>query len=349
MQKPKRIAVLFAVYTAFCAAVTGFVFLNQLSDQAYLQALEAAKSKQGSGDEVKLVEVTAETETVVVARREIAYGSKLRAADLQLIEWPKDKVPENAFTSMADVFKNAAIGDRFTLAAMVTNEVVLPKKISEPGRRATLAALLRKDTRAVAVDVDAVLGVAGFVRPGDFVDVLMTRSIDNGDKDEHYTVVLLQQVHVLGVDQTSRVTSDVSDVVKKAPKTVTLEVDLVGAQKLALSRSIGRLSLALRRPRGPIVAGVPRISIADLAHGGQSVTQGTVQLASHNSGPATPKSPVVQPKKLTKTIAVYRAVERSEAQVVEEKVGDDALPADDTSADVTPSGPKRVSVSGSDS
>ncbi|MEL6423017.1 MAG: RcpC/CpaB family pilus assembly protein, partial [Pseudomonadota bacterium] len=122
------------------------------------------------------------------------------------------------------------------------------------------------------------------------------------------------QIHVLGVDQTSRVTSDVSDVVKKAPKTVTLEVDLIAAQKIALSRSIGRLSLALRRPRGPITPGVPRISIADLSQAGKVQSEGGVQLASHASPPANKGD-----DKLTKTIAVYRSVERSEAQVVEEK------------------------------
>ncbi|MEO0618886.1 MAG: hypothetical protein AAFZ01_06345, partial [Pseudomonadota bacterium] len=111
----------------------------------------------------------------------------------------------------------------------------------------------------------------------------------------------------------------------------------------------GRLSLALRRPRGPIVAGVPRISIADLAHGGQSVTKGAVQLASHSGGPGTPKAPVVAPSKLTKTIAVYRAVERSEAQVVEEEADGTAPQVDVKSSAITPPRTKRVSVSGSDS
>ncbi|MGI9406299.1 MAG: Flp pilus assembly protein CpaB [Hyphomicrobiaceae bacterium] len=299
-RNPKRVAILFAAYSAISAAVLGFVILNQSADVE---------------QPPQIVTVEAETETIVVAKHDLVYGAKLKPSDLKLVKWPKKALPRRAFRDIDALFDGN--GDRYLMARIVENEVMLPRKLSDPGRKATLAALLRKDTRAVAVQVDEVLGVSGFVRPGDFVDVLMTRSTRETQKEEHYTVVLLQQVHVLGVDLTSRVTSDVSDAVKRAPKTVTLEVDLAGAQKLALGSQVGRLSLALRRLSGNTIPDAPRISLADLGRETLEHTQGQLQLAAAiQPVAAQPAAPVK--RRRTKMIGVTRAVERTEQEVVQE-------------------------------
>ena len=94
--------------------------------------------------------------------------------------------------------------------------------------------------RAITVRVNDVEGVAGFVLPGDHVDVLLTRQAErtNGTND-----VVIQNTRVLAVDQLADDAADRPTVVRA----VTLEVDTIGAQKIALAASLGNLSLMLRR------------------------------------------------------------------------------------------------------
>jgi len=296
-RNPQRIALLVAIYSAVCAVAIGFTFLY-------------GQTEVKSPEKVITVKVEAETVNIVTAKRNIAYNQILKRSDLKIVKWPKGSQPENAFRTIDAMF--SAEGERYFMTRIAKNEVILPVKLSEPGRKVTLAALLRPDTRAVAVHVDAVLGVSGFVRPGDFVDVIMTRSTREDDNPEHYSIVLLQEIHVLGVDLTSRVTSDLSDTVKRAAKTVTLEVDLAGAQKLALANTVGRLSLALRRSHGTVIQDTARISLSDLGRNSILATQGELQLAASGPPPAKPA------KRQTKLIGVTRAVDRTEMEVTQE-------------------------------
>ena len=131
-------------------------------------------------------------------------------------------------------------GKRVVLTAIEPNEPVLRSKITGPGQRATLSAMLRDGMKAVTVRVNDVDGVGGFVLPGDHVDVALTRQVDkaNGTTD-----VVLQNARVLAIDQLADERLDKPTVVKA----VTLEVDTVGAQKLSLAASLGSLSLMLRK------------------------------------------------------------------------------------------------------
>ncbi len=290
---PQRIALLVALFAAFSAVGIGGTFLFR-------------STPAPAPTEVVTVTIPEDTVDVVVAKNDMAYNERLKRTDLKVISWPKSAVPERAYSSIDDLFSEK--GERYFMARTVANEVILPGKLSSPGRRATLAAFLKKNTRAVAVRVDDVLGVAGFVRPGDFVDVIMTRNENEGEQTVQFSSALLQNIHVLGVDQTSHVTSDVSDVVKKTAKTVTLEVNLVDAQKLALGGAVGRLSLALRKPRGTVYRATKPVRLVDLGHTAIEKTRGSLQLASS----VTPKVPT---KPHTRTIGVTRAVERTEMEV----------------------------------
>src|SRR5262249_8217490 len=109
-----------------------------------------------------------------------------------------------------------------------------------PGQRASLSALIKEGMTAVTVRVNEILGVAGFVLPGDRVNVLLTRS----DKDRgQYTDVLMQDVRVLAVNQLA------DDKTEKpmVAKAVTLEVSMEDAQKLVLAANVGNISLTLRQ------------------------------------------------------------------------------------------------------
>jgi pilus assembly protein CpaB len=111
--------------------------------------------------------------------------------------------------------------------------------------------------RAVTIRVNDVEGVGGFVLPGDRVDVSLTRQ---GDRTASTTDVVLQSVKVLAIDQTADERADKPAIARS----VTLEVDVNSAQKLALASSGGTLSLMLRRAGEAGSEQARRVTMGDL-------------------------------------------------------------------------------------
>ena len=180
---------------------------------------------------------------VLVASQPLDFGSVLTPENTRLVPWPAGSLPEGAFKTPIGVINNPR-GPRVALRPIAIGEPILASKISGVGGRAAVSALLPEGMRAVAVGVNAVTGVGGLVTPGDVVDVLVTREMggqDANDKDQ-MTDIVLEKVRVIAIDQVSD--EDKTD--PKVAKTATLEVDAVGAQKLALASEIGTISLALR-------------------------------------------------------------------------------------------------------
>jgi pilus assembly protein CpaB len=175
--------------------------------------------------------------TIVVAARDYTFGEALAPELLREIPWPRASVPEGAFATIAELNKD---GKRVALTSISTNEPILKWKISGPGARASLSATVKEGMRAVAVRVNDVVGVGGFVLPGDRVDVLYTRK--GSGEDYSSTDILIQNVRVLAVDQMADQKKDVPVVAKVA----TLEVTTTDAQKLALAQTTGSIGLTLR-------------------------------------------------------------------------------------------------------
>jgi len=194
------------------------------------------------------------SQTVVVAKQALRFGTELNASMLQEVPWPSDALPAGAFGKIQDIMSG---GRRVVLAAIEANEPVLALKITGPGQRATLSALVRPGMKAVTIRVNDVEGVGGFVLPGDHVDIVLTRSIEKGSAT---TEVVLQNKKVLAVDQTA------DDRANKATvaKSVTLEVDTVDAQKLWLASSVGSLSLLLRKAGETAEVRTRKITLQDL-------------------------------------------------------------------------------------
>ncbi|TIM16954.1 MAG: Flp pilus assembly protein CpaB, partial [Mesorhizobium sp.] len=122
----------------------------------------------------------AQRDTVVVAAMPLKFGDPLSADKLREIPWPAGAVPAGAFKTTKDAL--AGEGTRQALQTISANEPILTSKITGPGQRATLSAVLGEGMKAVSIRVNDVLGVAGFVFPGDRVDILLTRTArgDNG-------------------------------------------------------------------------------------------------------------------------------------------------------------------------
>jgi len=229
----------FAVVFGLLAVFIAQVWLN---NQASLRAkVEPAKAIA--------------SQTVVVAKQPLRFGTELTAAMLQEVPWPSDALPNGAFAKIHDIM---AGGRRVVLAAIETNEPVLSLKITGPGQRATLSALVKPGMKAVTIRVNDVEGVGGFVLPGDHVDVVLTRQIDKGSAT---TQVVLQNTRVLAVDQIADERAQKAAVAKS----VTLEVDTVDAQKLWLASSVGSLSLLLRKAGETAEVRTRKVTLEDLS------------------------------------------------------------------------------------
>jgi pilus assembly protein CpaB len=221
----------------------------------------------------------AATRMVVVAASALRFGNPLTSGNLRETPWPEGALPEGSFSSIQDVL---AAGKRIVLAPIEPNEPVLVSKLTGPGQRATLSAVLHEGMKAVTVRVSDIEGVAGFVLPGDRVDILLTRRVDKGGT----TDVVLQNTRVLAIDQLADERTDKPAVVKA----VTVEVDTVAAQKLTLASQVGTLSLALRKAGEATAGDQRRISAEDLGRD---------------------TAPVAGPKKFS-TVTVVRAGKREE-------------------------------------
>lgn len=179
--------------------------------------------------------VKVETQKVVVAKKELHFGEPLSPESVGEVDWPKGATPDGSFASIAEMTKDGA---RVVLTPMAMNEPILGWKISGPGARASLSSLVKEGMRAVTIRINDTSGVAGFVLPGDRVDVLYTRDKADGAGID----VLFQNVRVLAVNQNA-------DEKTGAPiegRTATLELTPVDAQKLALAETTGGLSFTLR-------------------------------------------------------------------------------------------------------
>jgi pilus assembly protein CpaB len=196
------------------------------------------------------------TRNIVIASGPLRFGTHLSADSLREVAWADEAIPAGTFGSIADLM---AGGNRIVLASIEKNEPILRTKVTGPGQKATLSAVIQDGMRAVTIRVNDVDGVGGFVLPNDRVDVLLTRQ---QERTSGMNDVVIQNARVLAVDQLADDAADRPTVVKA----VTLEVDTISAQKIALSASLGSLSLMLRRAGEQVQDATRRVTASDLSN-----------------------------------------------------------------------------------
>jgi pilus assembly protein CpaB len=248
------VMIAFAVVFGLLAVFIAQVWLN---NQANMQAQNFEANKKQVA-----------TQTLVVARQPLRFGTELNESALEEVPWPVASMPAGAFTKISDIMRG---GRRVVLTAIEPNEPVLALKITGPGQRATLSALVKPGMKAVTIRVNDVEGVGGFVLPGDRVDVVLTRQIDKGSAT---TEVVLQNTKVLAVDQIA----DERAAKAAVAKSVTLEVSTIEAQKVWLASSVGNLSLLLRQAGDSAENKTRKITLNDLG-GNEPINSDKVQTA----------------------------------------------------------------------
>ena len=186
----------------------------------------------------------ADSVTVVVARRDIPRGAMITAEQVKTQNFPKDNVPPGAITDVKDAV------ERVAYSFVVKDEPLLDRKLSAKHSKGGLAPLVPKGMRAFTIQTPHVANqVAGFLLPGNNVDVLLTMSA-GGPNDRTgggVTTTLLQNVEVLAVDQRLDVPAE-NKVDTRNLQSVTLLVTPDQAAKLDLGQNKGTLHLSLRNP-----------------------------------------------------------------------------------------------------
>lgn len=256
-------------------------------------------SAQQDGDtQTKSAQLT----RIVVASQAIEFGKPLTNTNTRLADWPAGTIPTGAFTNLADAQRN-----RIALQAIAAGEPILAARVTGSDGRATLATALPAGMVAISIPISDVTGVAGFVRPGDLVDILLTRQIpgDGAGQQDKMTDVIMRKVAVLGIDQ-------VADKSKTEPaigKTATVQVDTLGAQKLALARELGTLSLGLRSLASVEDTGPSRTVLArDLAGRQLYIARRDTSAPAPQRTAASPAPaiPALPPRYFGPTMTVYR-------------------------------------------
>ncbi len=215
---------------------------------------------------------------VLVAKRDLAIGTRLASGDLVWQAWPADAlnaafitdgrgpqtpVPASAPATAIVADKASKVADAATAAvagggpmealygAMVretiaANEPILNSKLLRSGEGGYLAVVLDPGMRAVAVPVTVATSAGGFILPGDRVDVLQAHPTDaaaNGGRAGFVGQVLLRNVKVLAIDQASSPQKNAESLVGAV---ATLEVREDQTQVLAMAKAQGEVVLALR-------------------------------------------------------------------------------------------------------
>ena len=184
----------------------------------------------------EVVQVQAEAVPVVVATADLPWGTKIKPEMIKTSPYLKESLPAGYFAGVNDL-QNRVLLTPLKINEPITEHKLAPISIETGG----VAAVIKSGKRAIAVKGDKVIGISGFINPGNRVDVLVT--VKDPDKKEKKTKTILENIPVLATG------TQIQENEKGEPAPVdvyTLEVTLEEAEKLALAASEGKLQLALR-------------------------------------------------------------------------------------------------------
>jgi len=194
------------------------------------------------------------TTKVVAAAKKLDLGSLLTKEDVQLIEWPKSTPIAGSFSD-----PNLVIGRALMVPAQI-NEPILESKLAPKEAGAGLTAIIPEGMRALTIQVNTIIGVAGFVMPGSRVDLILIgvppKDVKGAKGEETASKIILENLEVLAAGQ--NVQRDVNGKPQSA-QDVTLLLTPEQAEKVALATGDGRIQLALRNPMDKEAAEPPLV------------------------------------------------------------------------------------------
>ena len=185
------------------------------------------------------VRAEADQKALVVAKADLPMGAMITAEDVRLIDYPVNAFPQGGFEAIEDVV------DRSVTGQILANEPVISGRVTEKGAGFGLAPLIKQGYRAIAVAVNQVSGVSGFILPGSKVDVLLTAN-GIGGSSENLTTTVLENVTVLSTGHSQE--ADANGQPQNVP-VVNMLLKPEDARLLTLATQEGRIQLVLRNPK----------------------------------------------------------------------------------------------------
>ncbi len=233
----------------FLGAAIGIALVTTVLIYQWLQG------QQVSEPEVQPV-VEIEGSEIAVASADMPWGTPLTEEYIRLVAYPDDALPVGHFTTIDD------LKGRVILANLKKNEPIMESKLAPIDvTTGGVSAVMDPQKRAMSVKVNEVVGLPGFIQPGDRVDVMATFSRPGRTSDPQITKVVLENSLVLATGtQMERINGEEP----KAVKVITLEVTLEEAEKLAMASNGGKIRLALRSPLNPDIKKTRGAKFSDL-------------------------------------------------------------------------------------
>jgi pilus assembly protein CpaB len=243
---------------------------------------------------IKTTVPVAATRQVIVAAADISPGTAIFGAAVKSVTWPQAVIPPNSAATMREV------EGRVVKVPIAQGNPILASMLAPEGTAAGLSGILEDGKRALTVKVDEVAGVAGFLHPGDHVDVLMDISM-KGQKEgqsDHFSKTILHDIPILTAGQIWEQKGDNKPIVVN---TVTLELTPEEAEVLNLASNQGKIRLALRNRNNRTVAQTQGVTTSLLIGGGG--------LKPEESKPA------VQPVREAKKVEIIKGLDRTDAKL----------------------------------
>lgn len=194
------------------------------------------------------------TATILVAAHDLPIGTLLKEGDVKTTNWA-GPMPQEAVNKQEDLMQRGVI------STIYAGEPIMESRLAPKGGGAGLAAMIPKGKRAVAVRVNEVVGVAGFVLPGMRVDVLVSGNPPNDQALGTETKTILQNIEVLSAGQSIQKDAENKPV---SVQVVNLLVSPEQAEALSLASNEARIQLVLRNPLDNDEAKTPGTAMAYL-------------------------------------------------------------------------------------
>ena len=241
---------------------------------------------------------------VVVATANLSMGARVTPNDIEIKEWPVDIVPVGSFGDTSELL------NRVVKMEIYQGEAIIESKLADKGSVGGFAGIIPPGMRALTVSVNTYSGVSGFILPGTRVDVLVTVP-STSKKEESSTMIILEYVQVLAVDQTFERKGDDPIIVQS----VTLLVNPEEAEKLALASMEGKLSLILRNTADTEQIATKGVQLKELI---KSQSRRRVYVPSTSSRRQTTTT-VEEENPQPKVVEIIRSGKRSEVTFEEKK------------------------------
>jgi pilus assembly protein CpaB len=238
---------------------------------------------------VKTRVVGVPTRQVFIATVDISPGTAISGQAVKAEPRPQEFIPPNSAATMRE------IEGRVVKAPIYKGNPILLSMLAPEGTAAGLSGILEDGKRALTVKVDEVAGVAGFIHPGDRVDVLVDLSLKG--QSEHFSKTILHNISVLSTGQVWEQKGENKPMVVS---TVTLELTPEEGEVLNLASNEGKIRLALRNRNNKTVANTRGVTTSILVNG---------------AGAKKEEKVAVQTARDEKSIEVIKGLDRSDAKI----------------------------------